>query len=123
MDSTLALTVHLIVAACGAWLLVLAIRKILDAINAGMNGTFYLKGWVQVAGRVLDKLMPILPCAPAGGVFLVTTEIWPADAILFHWLARFIVGCVAGSVASNVYNAVRRQIRKSAESGLPGAGS
>ncbi len=109
------LIVSVVVAAAVSWLLIVASRKILDAIDKATDGAFYKKGWVKKTGVVLDTLLPILPCAPSGGLALLIMSFWPPDELWNNQLLYFCIGALAGVVAAQIYQTITRGLEKYAE--------
>lgn len=111
-----ALIIAVVAASVGSWLIVMISRKILDVIDKGMNGEFYKKGWVKKTGVTLDTLLPILPCIPSGFLAMAIMSFWsPDDVIWDNSLLYFVLGAVAGSIASQLYYTIIRGIGKRAE--------
>lgn len=109
------LIIAVVAAAASAWLLIVVIRKILDAIDKATDGAFYKKGWVKKTGVVLDTLLPILPCAPAGGLACLIMSFWPPDELWNNQLLYFCIGALAGVVAAQIYQTITRGLEKYAE--------
>jgi hypothetical protein len=109
------LLVAVVAAAASAWLLIVIIRKVLDAIDKATDGVFYKKGWVKKTGIVLDTLLPILPCVPSGGLALLIMSFWPPDALWNNSLLYFCIGALAGVVAAQIYQTITRGLEKYAE--------
>lgn len=110
MSMELDFLVHLLIAGAGSWLIVLGIRKVLEAVNKATAGKFYALPWVRTAGEALDVLLPLLPCIPAGLLFMA----WPTNAVLDEPLYQFLAGAIGGSVSSQLYQLIVRALRRRA---------
>jgi len=106
--------IHLLVAALGSYVLVLLIKRLLLAIDKGLKGKLTTTQPWQSVGEALDELLPILPAIPAGVFFML----WPVNLILPEPFYQFLAGAAAGSMAANLYELVKRMIRKRVEKGL-----
>lgn len=102
---------HLLTAAVGSYALVLLARKLLEAIDAGLEGTLSTRSPWKEIGTSLKVALPVLPMVPSGIIFMM----WPSEMVLAEPLYRFLTGAVAGSVASNLYELVVRALRARAK--------
>lgn len=109
------LIVGVLVAAASSWLLVLIVRKILDVIDKSTGGKFYAAGWAKKTGVVLDTLLPFIPCAPSGLLSMLIMNYWPPNDLWDNTLLHFLVGSLAGVVASSIYYTITRGLEKRAE--------
>lgn len=115
MDVDIRMTVAVLVAAASAWLAIVIVRKILDGVDKATCGAFYAKPWVKKLGVFFDTLLPVLPCVPSGFLALAIMSYWPPEGLWDNKLLYFLIGALAGSVASQIYQLVTRGIHKQAE--------
>jgi hypothetical protein len=113
------LIVGVVISAAMAYLLTVVARKTLDAINKLSGGKFYANSWVKSAGIFLDMLLPWIPCLPSGLLCMVLMYYWPPDTLWDSSLLHFMVGCLAGVVASSIYYTITRAIEKRVASVIP----
>lgn len=106
MSTELEFALHLLTAAVGSYALVLLVRKLLEALDAGLEGRLSTRSPWREVGASLKVALPVLPMVPSGIIFMM----WPSDMILPEPLYRFLTGAVAGSVASNLYELVVRAL-------------
>ena len=113
LDTQTLLTVA--VAAASSYLLIVIIRKVLEAINKASKGKFYENSWVKTAGVFFDTLLPVLPVLPSGFLTMWAMSYWPPAALWDNALIHFMVGCLAGVVAAQLYYLITRGIKRQVE--------
>lgn len=111
MSPEIEFALHLLLAAAGSYALILFIRKLLGAIDKGLGGLLTSRSPWKEIGDALHAALPVLPMIPAGVIFMV----WPHELIIAEPMYRFLTGCVAGSVAANLYELVTRAIKRRAK--------
>lgn len=111
MTPELDFSIHLLVAAVGAYGMIRFLRFILVAIDIGLGGKLSDKSPWKELGTALAVALPVLPMIPAGFIFTW----WPHDLILPEPAYRFLTGAVAGSIAANLYETVVRAIEARAK--------
>ena len=113
------LIIGVLVAAASSYLFIVIIRKFLDAIDNVTKGKFYSSGWVKPISTFLDTLLPVLPCVPSGLTTMLIMYYWPPDALWDSSLLHFLIGCLAGVVASSIYYTITRAFEKKVASLIP----